>query len=135
MHKANESEQSGAKELFLKSADMFENLQLVWADQGYQGPFEDWVKEYTWWDLEIVRKREGQVGFEVQPRRWVVERTFAWLGRYRRLGKEYEQLSESTEAMIYLAMTKLMLNRITSSKHPYIRWLLSIKLIFDARNE
>lgn len=100
---------------------MFENLQLVWADQGYQGPFEDWVKEYTWWDLEIVRKREGQVGFEVQPRRWVVERTFAWLGRYRRLGKEYEQLSESTEAMIYLAMTKLMLNRITSSKHPYIR--------------
>ncbi len=64
------------------------------------------------WTLEVVRKKEGQKGFEVLPRRWVVERTFAWFGRYRRLSKDYEYLPTTSETMLYVAMVNLMLRRL-----------------------
>ncbi|ALJ68207.1 hypothetical protein AOY38_10405 [Synechocystis sp. PCC 6803] len=62
--------------------------------------------------MEIVSKKDGQKGFEVLPRRWVVERTFAWFGRYRRLSKDYEYLPTTSETMLYVAMLHLMLRRL-----------------------
>ena len=65
--------------------------------------------------LQPVLRCEGQKGFVVLPRRWVVERTFAWLTRCRRLGKDYEVLPSSSEAMIYIAMTRLLLRRLAAA--------------------
>ncbi|MBD2637480.1 transposase, partial [Synechocystis sp. FACHB-908] len=62
--------------------------------------------------LNVVSKKQGQKGFEVLPRRWVVERTFAWFGRYRRLSKDYEYLPTTSETMLYVAMVHLMLQRL-----------------------
>ena len=64
------------------------------------------------WILDIVRRPANQTGFVLLPRRWVVERTFAWLGRYRRLSKDYEALTTSSETMIRIAMIQLMLRRL-----------------------
>lgn len=72
----------------------------------------DWVFQLAGWVFEVVKRSDDMQGFVVWPRRWVVERTFAWLGRYRRLSKGYEQLPEASEAMIYAAMVHLMLKRL-----------------------
>src|SRR3990172_9290808 len=77
-------------------------LKKLWADAGYRGSFEHWVSDHTGWSVEIVEKPLGG-GFQVLPRRWVVERTFAWLGKFRRLSKDYEALPQSEETWIYLA--------------------------------
>ena len=87
-------------------------LQLIWADGGYAGKLVEWVQRTYGWTREMVRRTEDMVGFEVLPRRWVVERTFAWLGRYRRLSKDYEELEEVSEAFVYLATIHLMLRRL-----------------------
>ena len=87
-------------------------ISLIWADGAYKGPLVDWVKQQYGWVLEIVKKPADQQGFRVLPRRWVVERTLAWLGRYRRLSKDYEALPESEEAWITIAMINLMLQRL-----------------------
>ena len=71
-----------------------------------------WVSERTGWELEIVKRSDDMRGFVLLPKRWVVERTFAWLGKCRRLSKDYESLIESSEAMIRLAMIGLMLRRL-----------------------
>ena len=71
-----------------------------------------WVQEHCGWLLQIVRRSDDVKGFQVLPRRWVVARTFAWLSRYRRLSKDYEYLTASSEAMIYVAMIHLMLVRL-----------------------
>ena len=71
----------------------------------------DWVKQRTGWLLEIVKRSDTQKGFVVLPKRWIVERTFAWLGRYRRLSKDYEAQTESSAAMVYVAMIQIMLRR------------------------
>ena len=88
-------------------------LQRIFADQGYTGAIVNWAKEQ--WDivLDIVKKAEGQTGFVVLPRRWVVERTFAWFGLNRRLAKDYEQVTECSETWIYLASIQLLLTRLT----------------------
>jgi len=87
-------------------------LTLIWADGGYAGKLIEWVKNACGWILEIVQRGDDVQGFAVLPRRWVVERTFGWLGRCRRLSKDYEELTESSEAMIHLAMIHLMLKRL-----------------------
>ena len=71
-----------------------------------------WVKALFGWTLAIVNKLDGQVGFQVLPHRWVVERTFAWLTRNRRLARDYERLPETSEAFIYVAIIRLMLKRL-----------------------
>jgi putative transposase len=71
----------------------------------------DWVKDNRDAILEIVKRDPGQTGFQLLPHRWIVERTFAWFGRYRRLSKDYEKLTESSAAMIYLASIHIMLKR------------------------
>jgi transposase len=82
-----------------------------WVDQGFKAGVAA-AKAEVGWDLAVVAKPPGQVGFQVQPRRWVVERTFAWLTDCRRLTKDYEVYSETSEAFIHLAMIHLMLRRL-----------------------
>jgi putative transposase len=90
----------------------FPRLQHIWADGSYTGELVGWVARVFGWVLEIVKRASQAVGFVVLPRRGVVERTFAWLGRYRRLSKDYEALTLSSEAMIQIAMIQLMLRRL-----------------------
>jgi len=87
-------------------------LKLIWADGGYRGQLLDWVKQTLGWTLQIVEKLGDHKGFQVLPKRWIVERTFAWLTRYRRLSKDYERLTETSEAFVYVAMIRLMLRRL-----------------------
>ena len=112
VHSAAIQDRDGAKLLFFKAAALFPTISLVWTDGGYAGKLIGWLHHWCGWVLEIVRKLEGQVGFQLLPRRWVVERTFAWLGRCRRLSKDYEELTENSEAMIQIAMIQLMLHRL-----------------------
>jgi putative transposase len=87
-------------------------LKLIWADGGYEDIVE-LVRQQFGWKLEIVRRLEGSKGFIVLPRRWIVERTFGWLGRYRRLARDYEHTVASSEAMTYLASVRRMLKLAT----------------------
>lgn len=88
-------------------------ISLVWADAGYQGPdLADWVGRLLGWRWQIVKRSDQKKGFVVLPRRWVVERTFAWLSFNRRLSKDYERLTRNSEAMVYLAMINIMLKRL-----------------------
>lgn len=118
VHAANIQERAGAKELLGRAKKKgFKRLKLIWADGGYSGqPMRDWVMDLASWLFEVVKRSDDSKGFVVLRRRWVVERTFAWLGRYRRLSKDYEQLPETSESMIYAAMIRLMLKRL--ARHP-----------------
>ena len=114
VHAADVQDRDGARLVLSKLEKALGWLKLVWADGGYAGKLVDWVsslKRHRKVRLEIV-KRSDQPGFKILPRRWVVERTFGWLGKYRRLSKDYETTIESSEAFIYIAMTRLMLKRI-----------------------
>ena len=112
VHPADVQDRDGAKLVISKLTGRFPRLSLIWADGGYAGKLIEWVATLTGWTLEIVRRPGNSHSFEVLPRRWVVERTFAWLGRHRRLSKDYEALPETTEAWVYTAMTGLMLRRL-----------------------
>jgi putative transposase len=113
-HAANIPDKTGAwAVLACAVAKGFSRLELILADGGYEsGPLTQWLATIVSWTLQLVTRPEGQKGFVVQAQRWVVERTFAWLGRYRRLNREYEVLPDSSEAMVYIAMIHLMLNRL-----------------------
>ncbi len=115
VHPASVQERAGGETLLAraKARPSCERLAKVWADGGYDGePFRDWVKEACGWELEVVAKPPGRKGFAVLPRRWVVERSFGWLGRSRRLSKDYEATPASEEAFVRLAMAQLMLRRL-----------------------
>ena len=112
VHAASVQDRDGAKLVFEQVRSSFGRLKLIWADGGYAGKFVVWVESVCGWVLEIVKRSDDTKGFKVLPRRWVVERTFGWLGRYRRLSKDYEYLTRSSEAMIYLATIHLMVRRL-----------------------
>ncbi len=114
VHAANVQDRDGAKWVLEKATQCFTRLRLIWADGGYAGQLVEWVDHTCHWILEIVKRSDDVQGFQVLPRRWVVERTLAWLGRYRRLSKDYEELPETSEAMIYAAMTHLMVRRLAT---------------------
>ena len=88
VHAASIQDRTGARAVFIGLLKNFPRLELIWADGGYCGKLVGWVKDFFGWTLEIV-KRHAVKTFEVLPRRWVVERTFGWLGRCRRLSKDY----------------------------------------------
>ena len=111
VHAANVQDRDGAKLVLQKLTGRVPRLRLIWADGGYAGQLIPWVHQLGGWLLEIV-KRPDASQFVVLPRRWVVERTLAWLGRHRRLSKDYEALPETSEAFIQIAMTRLMLRRL-----------------------
>ena len=112
---AHVQDRDGARLAAAQLKDKFPRLRLFWADGAYAGALIDWFAAFANWVLEIVNKPEGQKGFQVLPRRWVVERTFAWLCFYRRLSKDYEYLTSHSESMIRLAMIHLMVRRL--AKH------------------
>lgn len=116
VHPADVQDRDGAKLVLEKVKGKLPRLALIWADGGYAGQLIDWVKTTCNWVLEIVKRSNDLKGFVVLPRRWVVERTFAWLGKYRRLSKDYEALPETSEVMIYAAMTHLMLRRLAKNQ-------------------
>jgi putative transposase len=101
----------GLQDLCGQLAPVSPRLQAGWVDGGFAAGVVA-VAERFGWQLAVVTKEPGQRGFVVQPRRWVVERTFAWLTTCRRLAKDYEVYTETSEAFIYLAMIQLMLRRL-----------------------
>lgn len=112
VHAASIQDRDGAKLVLAKLQGCFSRLKLIWADGGYAGQLIEWTRKLGHWILEIVKRSDNLGGFVVLPKRWIVERTFAWFGRYRRLSKDYETLTESSEAVVYLAMTHLMVRRV-----------------------
>ena len=87
-------------------------LQKLWADQNYSGELVEWANGFEQFELEIVKRPDGAHGWVLLPKRWIVERTFGWWGRYRRLSKDYEATGESSEDLIYAAMINNMLHRL-----------------------
>ena len=112
VHVASLQDRDGAKLALAKLKGLFPRLTLIWADGGYAGKLVAWAREFGNWTLEIVKRSDDMKGFVVLPRRWVVERTFGWLGRCRRLSKDYEWQTPSSETMIYIAKISLMLHRL-----------------------
>ena len=121
VHGADLPDRVGGKRL-LEDGEGLPRMELLWADGAYTGGFREWLGRRLGWRLEVPHHPDRQLwrygleekprGFRVLPRRWVVERTFAWLGLSRRFSKDYERLPESSEAMIYGAMSRLMLRRL-----------------------
>lgn len=116
VHTADIQDRDGAKLVLEKAKSLFPRLRLIWADGGYAGRLIDWVMAACNWVLEIVKRDPNVKGFHVLPRRWVVERTFGWLTHYRRLSKDYKVLTETSEAMVYAAMTRVMLGRLGAAQ-------------------
>lgn len=116
VHAANIQDRDGAKLVLSKlSSTTLARLQKVWADGGYRGQLIVWVRTHLDLILEIVERDPALKTFQVLPRRWVVERTFAWLGRYRRLSKDYEHCTLSSEGTIYVASIHTMLQRLAAA--------------------
>lgn len=132
VHPADIQDRTGAKALLLALRTALPRLEVIWADGAYLGPLQTWVQQTCGWRLEVVERpggrggwmRAGQEpptrlhGFQPLPRRWIVERTIAWIGRNRRMSKDYEFLPATSEAWVYLSMVRLMLKRLT---HEHIR--------------
>ena len=125
VHPADVSDRDGAYWVLEGVAARLPALRHLWVDAGYAGRAVAWMAQDLGLRVDVVRKPRRWVrwpvdqeppplptGFPLLPRRWVVERTFAWLGRYRRLSKDYEALPATDEAWIYLAMSSLMLTRL-----------------------
>jgi putative transposase len=115
VHAANIQDRDGAKLVLERLKHKFSRLRLIWADGAYAGQLLEWVRGLRIWHklrLEIVSRPEGTKGFVLLPKRWVVERTLGWLNRYRRLSKDYEYLTQTSEAMIHVAMINLMVRRL-----------------------
>lgn len=113
VHAAEIADCEGAKRVFQALPLMWQRrLQVVGADGGYEGALWVWVYTLFHSVLAIVKRSADQSGFVVLPKRWVVERTFAGLGRYRRLSMDYEHCPKSSEAMVYLASIHILLKRL-----------------------
>jgi len=109
---ASVSDPAGARLLFQRLGGGCKKLRRIWVDGGYRGQLLTWVLLHCSFLLQPVLRSDEHKGFVVLPRRWVVERTFAWLSQSRRLSKDYEVLPECSEAWIYIAMTRLMIRRL-----------------------
>ena len=115
VHPANIQDRDGAKLVLALIKHTFVRLRLIWADGGYAGQLLDWVRSLRQRNrlkMEIVKRTDDVKGFKLLPRRWVVERTFGWLGRHRRFSKDYQFLPATSEAIIYVAMIGLMIRRL-----------------------
>ena len=143
VHSAKVMDRNGIEPLLKRTEGQFPRLKYLWLDAGYKGKAKEWVEKALGWSVEVVQHppkitpqevmrawarewaKEGVTidwekllptrGFRVLPRRWVVERTFSWLGQNRRLSKDYERLCETSEAFILVAMIRLMVRRLVRS--------------------
>jgi putative transposase len=144
VHSAKVPDQDGLRLLLESAREGLSRLKHLWVDAGYQGRVKRWAEEAMGLSVEVVRKpqkpipekvakawaqgwaKEGKVvdwqrlmppkGFRVLPRRWVVERTFAWISHNRRMTKDYERLCATGEAFVYAAMTRLMVRRLARAQ-------------------
>ena len=112
VHPADVSEGAGAKLVLRKAHAAGRRLGKIWVDGGYQAGVVAWAEAERGYPLEVVARPPGAKGCAAPPRRWVVERSFAWVGRYRRLSKEYEALAGTSEAMVWAAFGATMLRRL-----------------------
>lgn len=112
VHAADVSASAGAKQVLSKAKAAGRALAKIWVDGGDQAGVVAWAEAELGYPLEVVARPPGAKGFAVLPRRWVVERSFAWIGRYRRLSKDYEALTATSEAMIWAAVGTTMLRRL-----------------------
>ena len=112
IHDANINDREGAKLLLKNVQYKYPRLKKIMVDQGYTGELAEWALKTFGWVLKIVVKVAGISGFNVLPKRWIVERTFGWFNFQRRLAKDYELLPCCSEAMIRLSMIRIMLNKI-----------------------
>jgi putative transposase len=143
VHSAKVPDQDGIRLVLETASDRLQSLSHLWVDAGYQGRGKEWVEKELGLSVEIVHRtpkpapekiakvwaeewaKEGRQidwqkllprrGFEVLPRRWVVERTFSWLSQNRRMSKDYERLCSTSESFVYAAMSRLMVRRLTRS--------------------
>jgi len=130
VHSAKVFDRDGIKMLLKDAKELFPRMRHLWLDAGYNGKEKgkDWVEKVLGWSAEIVKRPSRWVwvpegvepppypkGFIVLPRRWVVERSFSWMGQNRRLSKDYERVPETGEALMYVAMTRLMVRRLSRS--------------------
>lgn len=113
VHPADIQDRDGAKLVLKKLKKIFSRLKKIFVDQGYAGALIGWTKRVCGLVMEVV-KRIGK-GFVILPKRWIVERTFAWFGKARRLSKNYEVTTRNAEAMIYITMIHLMAKRLAAA--------------------
>jgi putative transposase len=134
VHPASMQDREGAKLVLADVGRQFPRLGHLWADQAYTGQLLDWIAAELRWTVEIVERSprrgfqvtpNGQIQrvalpatFEPLPRRWVVERSLAWIGRHRRMSKDYERLPSTSEALVYLTSIRLLLGRLTRVQGP-----------------
>jgi transposase len=122
---ASVQDRDGAFRLLALLRERFSTISLVWADGGYAGRLVNWARQALALTVTIIKRSDDTTGFAVLPRRWVVERTFGWLLRYRRLVRDYERRPEHHEAMVLWATVAIMtrkLARTTSGTPPHPRW-------------
>ncbi|MDL2262843.1 IS5 family transposase [Bacteroidales bacterium OttesenSCG-928-I21] len=112
VHSATTHDSRAAFSVIERLKNRFPRLKKIIADGGYRGDLAETIKKSFGWVLQVVLRSDTTKKFEVLPKRWIVERTFAWLEGFRRLSKDYEVLTDATEHMIMLAMIKIMLNKI-----------------------
>ncbi len=114
VHSATPHDSNCAKRVLDGLKEKFPRLIKILADRGYQGALQQWFHRHTEGCLlTIVKPKEGTKGFQVQQWRWLVERSFAWLGNFRRLSKDYEITTSSAKAFIQLAFTKIMMKHLS----------------------
>lgn len=121
---ADMSDAEGGRWVLGRARARWPELIKGWADQTYRGELLRWAVQTHGIDLEIVQRPAEAEGFVLLPRRWVVERAFAWLGRTRRLSKEYEHHPDNTELLVYLASCQRLLHRLrppADREAPYVR--------------
>jgi putative transposase len=114
VHSAGIQDRDGAKPVLRALVARFPGLQLIWADGGYAGKLVTWVATVLQRALMIVKRPRHTQGFQVVQWRWIVERTFGWLNRSRRLSKDFEAWPETTETWIRIAMIHLMVRRLAA---------------------
>lgn len=116
---ASTQDRDGARLLLAVLSQRMRRLRVIWADGGYAGVLVDWVRSLRKWGkvrLELVQRSAEGKGFQRLPYRWIVERSFGWLGRWRRLSKDYEYLTETSESVIRVAMIHVMVRRLAPVK-------------------
>lgn len=117
VHSAGVQDRDGAKLVLLQALAKWTRLLWIWADGGYAGQLVFWVAQVCGWGLGIVKRHEKVRGWQLLPHRWVVERTFAWLDRCRRLSKDYEFHPETSETWVRVSMIHLMVRRLAPERH------------------
>jgi transposase len=112
----NLQDREGVQLVFARAQEKCPGVRLVWADRSYAGKLIDWLQQRCGWVLEIVKRSDGAKGWQLLPRRWVVERTISWLNGSRRLSKDYEDWPQASEAIIQIAIIHRMLHRLAPAE-------------------